>query len=411
MGGKASMLVVLGFSAIMLVVGFNFNNVMINAVDNFADYYDDTIAHNIAVSGANMAANRLFITGALDEDAFEDLVFENGLINASITDFGTDQKKLVATGTYQGITSTVEIILKPSSFAKFAYYMNLFGGSDELTTGDTIWGPFHTNGKLTTTGSPVFYGKATAKLGLKMNNPKDPKFYGGFESGVEIPFEIDATVTENAAIAGGFYEPSGTPVDYKFVFNSDATITYSSRATGTVAWGPDTTAALSTFAPNGVVWINKGNMYVSGTVNGKYTFGIGQSSGVGNGNVYIQDDLVYRTDPIDDPDCEDMLGIVTGNNVIIEDTPANHSDCNIHATMINTKGGMSVENLNSFPAAGDLYIAGGVIGYQTGSVSIYSGTTLEHGYKLKLKYDERFLLENPPAFPATANFEIVSWWE
>jgi len=317
---------------------------------------------------------------------------------------------MICTGTYQGITKEVKVRFKPSSFGKFAYYMNLFGGADKFYTGDTIWGPFHTNGKLTTQGSPVFMGKATTNLGLKMFAPKDPKFYGGYESGVDVPFEFDTTGIPTAAGSGGKLFPAG-PLDVRLIFNSDASITYSTSPSGASAWSAAVTEPLSTFAPNGVIWNPKGNLYVSGTVNGKYTVGVGISSGVGSGNVYIEDDLVYRKDPIEDPTCTDMLGIVSGNNVLIADVPANHSNVNIHASILATKGGLAVENLNSFPAAGNLYLAGGIIGHQNQSFAKFSGSTLTNGFNLKLKYDERFMVVAPPKFPNTAGLEIVSWFE
>lgn len=406
MGGKAAILLVLAFSSLFLIIGHRFGWLSTDSVNNLVYYYTETRAHNIAVSGANMAANAIF----LDEDwnaGYNNVAFSEGTINVEVTDIGTE-KLLTCTGTYNSVTKEVKIRFKPSSFAKFAYYMNLFGGGDKFSTGDTIWGPFHTNQKLTTIGSPVFYGKATTNLGLKMFSPKDPKFYGGYESGVEVPFEFDTTGVPSAASSGGKIYPAG-PQDIRLVFNSDATVSHSELVAG--SWTAPITEEMSTFAPNGVIWNPKGNLYVSGTVNGQYTIGVGISSGMGSGNVYIEDDLVYRTDPIDDPNCTDMLGIISGNNVIISNTPANHHDLNIHASILAAKGGLSVENLNSFPSAGDLYIAGGIVGYQNQAYNKFSGGSLTNGFHLKLKYDERFMVSTPPHFPLTEGLEIVSWFE
>lgn len=408
MGGKASVLIILSFSQIFLLFGSRFNFFSTNSVDNSIDYYDVTRTHNIAVSGANMAANNLFMDSEWNS-GFSNLAFNDGFINLTVTEDG-DEKVITSQGTYNGSTHVVRIILKPSNFSKFAYFMNLFGGGYKFATGDTIWGPFHTNGKLTTVGSPVFMGKASAKLGIKMFSPKDPKFYGGFESGVDIPFEFDTAGIMSAAASGGKLY-SGDPLDVRLVFNDDATITYSTKLTSSSTWTPDSTVALSTFAPNGVIWNAKGNLYVSGTVNGQYTIGVGLSSGVGSGNIHIEDDIVYRSDPIDDPDCTDMLGLIAGNNLVIDNTTANHNDVSIHATIYSAKGGFNVEDLNSFPPAGSLYLAGGIIGYQNQSIGKHSGGELTNGFNLKLKYDERFMITSPPMFPVTNTFEIVSWYE
>jgi len=408
MGGKGAILLVLSFSILFLILGNRFNWLATNSIDNFTNYYSETRAHNLAVSAANLAANAIFINPNWDE-GFDEINFSDGEITVEVSDVG-DERLITCIGTYNDISKEVKIRLKPSNFAKFAYYMNLFGGSDKFHTGDTVWGPFHTNGKLSTQGSPVFIGKVTTKLGLKMYAPKDPKFYGGYESGVEVPFEFDTTGIPTAAATNGKLFPAG-PLDVRLVFNSDASITYSTSASGSGAWSAAVTEPISTFAPNGVMWNPKGNLYVSGTVNGKYTIGVGQSSGIGSGNVYIEDDLVYRTDPIEDPNCNDMLGIVSGNNVFISDLPANYNDVNIHASILASKGGLAVENLNSYPSSGNLYIAGGIIGYQNQSFGLFSGASLTNGFRLKLKYDERFMVATPPKFPLTNGFEIVSWFE
>lgn len=407
MGGKAAILMVLGFSLIFLIVGHNFGGLSTRSVENMSEYYAQTMAYNIAVSGANLAACEIFQDGSWDS-GLKDVPLNQGILNVSVSKTG-NLISVLSKGEFNNVEKVVKVTFKPSNFSKFAYYMNLFGGDDELNTGDTIWGPFHTNGKLITKGSPVFYGKATAKLGLKMEVPKDPKFYGGFESGVEVPFAFDTTSIPTAASTGGAYFSPG-PLDLRLEFNSDGTVTYNTRPSGE-SWGTPTTESLSTFAPNGVIWNAKGNLYVSGTVNGKYTIGVGISSGTGSGNVIVEDDLVYRTDPIDDPNCQDMLGIISGNNLVIEDNTANHTDCNIHASILSMKGGLTVEDLNSFPPAGNIYLAGGLIGYQNDGFGVYSSGTLVHGFNLKLKYDERFMVTAPPFFPLTSNFEIVSWFE
>jgi len=403
MGGKAALLLVLSFSGLFMIFGQRFNWLTSDAMDNLYDYYTETKAHNIAVAGANLGASAIFFDEEWNE-GYDDLQFNGGIIDVKISDIGSE-RLLVCKGTYGGMTKEVTVKFRPSSFGKFGYYMNLFGGADKFNTGDTIFGPFHTNGKLTTKGSPVFMGKATTKLGLKMEAPKKPKFYGGYESGIDIPFEFDASATPAAAGMGGMLYPAG-PLDVRLVFNDDATITHSSSEMGKDTWTPAVTEPLADFAPNGVIWNPKGNLYVSGTVSGQYTIGVGISSGIGSGNVYLEDDLVYRTDPINDPVCTDMLGIVAGNNVIVSDLPANYNNINIHASILTSQGGLSVENLKSFPTAGTLYLAGGIVGYQNQPFS--DGTK---GFKFKLKYDERFMVTTPPSFPATSGLEIVSWFE
>ena len=60
MAGKGALLLVVGFSLIFLTIGKNFGGLSTRAIDNFADYHAETVSHDIAVTGANMAANRIF---------------------------------------------------------------------------------------------------------------------------------------------------------------------------------------------------------------------------------------------------------------------------------------------------------------------------------------------------------------
>ena len=58
--GKASILLVVGFGIFFLMSGLNLSSVSVRAYDNAMDYYEGGTPRNIAIAGANMAANRLF---------------------------------------------------------------------------------------------------------------------------------------------------------------------------------------------------------------------------------------------------------------------------------------------------------------------------------------------------------------
>lgn len=413
MGGKASLYMVLGFSLIFMVAGYNYGLLTNNAVDNNVNYYCETIAHNIAVSGANIAANQVFLNKSWTT-GYSNVPFSNGTINVKVENVGANNIKITSTGTYQNITKKVEILLQPSSYAKFAYYMNIFPGSSFLYTGDTITGPFHTQGKLNVQGSPVFQGKASAKNGLKLlDKYTNPKFYGGFESGVDIPINWDVTQTKLAALSGGhvFNYGGAGKMDVRITYNGNATVTYSYSTNGGGTWTPDSTKPLSSFAPNGIIYVEKGNVYLKGTVTGRNTLFVDQSSGVGTGNVYIDGDVLYKSNPLTNPSSQDMLGIVCSNNVLISDNTANRNNVEIDASIFAYKGGLGLVNEN-MPASGTLKVFGGIVEYQaqnTGTVNGYGKVT--NGYHERIIFDERLMLTSPPYFPATDKYEIISWLE
>lgn len=420
MGGKAAILLVLGFSLIFLVVGHNFGNLSTRSVDNYADYYRETMAHNIAVSAANIAANQLFFDNKWKK-GYKDVEYQNGDFDVNMS--GTlNDVTIEAIGRYEGISRRVEIKLRPSSYSKYGYYVKDFPGNLVLFTGDTISGPFHSQTKLNVKGSPVFMGKATSKSGLKLVDSADPKFYGGFESGVDVPLEWDSKLMEDAAKEGGFnVEDSAKEKfsDVRIEFNSDGTLTYQFKydkdKDDAYEWDTDTyTYPINKLTSNGVIYLHKGNIYLSGTVAGKYTVGVnGSSSEKSFGNIFVEDDIVYRTDPLDPNNkCEDMLGLVAANNVSVVKNTANNNDVNIHATMFNYHGGLSVQDLKkNDPKMGRMQVIGGVIENKSQITGYLSGNTLTSGYHQSIKYDPRLMLETPPYFPSTRNYEIVSWYE
>jgi hypothetical protein len=422
MGGKASLYMVLGFSLIFTIVGYNFSSLTRRAVKNEVNYYYETVAHDITVSGANLAANKIFFDQTWT-DGYNNLAFNGGTINVDVTSLGANKVKVTTIGEFKDAADTIIIWLQPSSFAKFAYYMNIFPGSLFFYTGDTISGPFHTQQKLSVKGRPVFWGKASAKNGLQLvkNTPAtDPEFNGGFESGVDIPLEWDASAAKAAAYANGkvFANSSGGKIEVKLVFNADATITFKTSLDGGSTWTADSTRALATFAPNGVIFIDKGNVTMEGTVNGKYTVVCDQSSGAGTGNVYLSNDIVYSDPLVWNPsnhrfevNGNDMLGIVCSNNVIIKNNAANSSNMNIHAAIFSYKGGLMIEDPNHFPPAGSLRIIGGLCEYQSQTTGVLSGSTIIHGYSEKIYFDDRLKDDAPPYYPTTGKLEVVAWYE
>lgn len=434
MGGKAILFVILGYSIIFSVLIFNSTTTTTRAVDNLSEYYSKTHLQNIATSGANMAANKIFMDPSWS-GGYTNLPLDGGKLDISVSTFAVDKIKIISKATYEGIfdgefkedTAIVKIILQPSSFSKFGYYTNYWPGWGYLVTGDTIDGPFHTQGRLNTLGSPVFTGKSTTKDGTySIGNvwgfgPADPQFLGGYESPVDIPFTLNTSKLDDAADFDGrlFKDTSGDPLDVRLKFIDDGSATgkveWSTKKTSSSTWSAPVLANLDTLAPNGVLWNEKGNLYLSGTVNGKYTVGTAKD-GSNQGYVYLEDDIVYRNDPLNmsggvtstNPLCKDMLGIVAEKQVIVKNNTANQHDINIHASVFNFDGGITVEGLTSgSPDMGIMRIHGGLI---ENSAQV-TGYTNGAGYNQVIKFDKRFNTETPPYFPATEQYEIVSWFE
>lgn len=419
MGGKASILMVLGFSMIMLIFSYNYSRLTVGAVDNEVQYYKETIAQNIAISGANIGANQLFLSKTWSS-GFTNVSFNGGRFTVTVSTSG-DLKTVTSVGTYEGVSKTVRVILRPSYYAKFGNFYSSM--SAQPATGDTFFGPFHVNSTMYTYGTPVFWGKTTSKGKLSMGGvPKDPKFYGGYESGIDIPLEFDTTGMRSAAQAGGkvFMDTLNKKYDINISlqFNADASVTWKySRNDGKNIWTAPRTESLSTLAPNGIIYIEKGNLYVKGTVNGRYTVVASSRGSSKSGFVYQQDDIIYNVNPVTNPASTDILGIVAEKDVRIEyNADTRWQDVKTHASIFSLKGSVGpADSLISQAYLGTWEINGGIIAKTTRQTATYGtvgGKSVPiKGLKVKHIYDERFRDYVPPYYPNTKHYEIVSWFE
>lgn len=428
MGGKAAILMVLGFSLIFLVAGSNFNRVASKSVDNMTDYYVQTVLYNITSSAANIAANKIFLNPAWTT-GFNNISFANGTMSASvqIIDAFQNIRKITATGTFEGVSKTIEVILQPSKFSKFAYYSAYEPSNIWWTTADTVWGPLHVQGRLQIQGDPVFQGKVTTELGLTLNDPghwetqrvrvgrrwvnqqvwvpgsDNPEFNGGYESGVSLPLPSNGvTNLEAAATSQGYrftnhdtvyIKFESDNIKYKFSRNSDYT-----------------SAPAATFSPNGVIFASNAVLRVQGTVKGQFTLGVSGST-TSKGKVFIDDDIVYHTNPKTNPSSTDLLGIVAQNDVMITDNTPNRSNVNIYASIYSQAGGFGAQNYDSRPNSGAIHLYGGISQSVRRAVGTFNDNGIVSGFSKRYKYDERLMIASPPAFPGTGSFQIVSWYE
>lgn len=417
MVGKASLFMVLGFSAIFMLANLNYSSLGTRAVSNMVNYYENNMAHNIAVSGINIACSNLYFDKYWSPGtSYTNIPFSGGSFTITMKDTLVNFKILRSVGTYRNINKEITVLLQPSNFAKFGNFYNVFGAA--AATGDTFDGPFHANDYCNVYGDPVFLGKVTCLLGLKKSyNPSNPKFLGGFESGVNIPLEFDTTgLRVNAGTNGKVFMGTKTKsfIDVNLVFNSNGTVTYKSRigasATSFDPWSPDSTVPLSTFAPNVLIYVEKGNVTMSGVLKGRATVVASRKGASGVGIVYIPSSLRYNTDPRINPNSTDMMGIVAEEKVQI---PFNNSRGNfdIHASIYAQRNGLVVDSISSYTTISNMNIFGGLIAQKTQPTAQYSGTKPVKGYRFVHKFDQRFYLQVPPSFPMTKFYEIVSWKE
>lgn len=418
MGGKASLVLVLAFGVLFGIVGSNMLRTSNEATDNFVDYYKKAKAHNIASSALNIAANKIFIDPNWNT-GIPNLPIAGGVANVSVQTYGTYGKKLTSISDFAGYKDTTIAWLEPKNFAQYGNFYNVMGNV-WAATGDTFSGPFHTNDFLNCFGNPVFRGYTTCTKGIKnYDQYSSPELQGGFSLSANIPLTFDASLIENAAISGGKVfqkSPGAGYINVKLNFNSDGTVTYWQRTGGGGPWGDSTRVALTTLAPNGVLYVKRGDVFIKGTLNGKVTL-MANKSGTG-GKIRITDDIVYNKNPLKVPST-DMLGLVAQEFVRLDLDPT-RGDVDIHASIYSQNSGLIVEtsNVNTFPEftkADKMNIVGGVIGEKVEATAYYeliNGKWVPiRGYSYVHKFDERFNKEVPPFFPVTVKLRVVNWFE
>lgn len=177
----------------------------------------------------------------------------------------------------------------------------------------------------------------------------------------------------------------------------------------------------------GIIYVD-GKVVVSGTVRGRLTV-------AATGNIIIGDDLVYNSDPASGT-CEDMLGLFSGQRIMVADNTINapriapgtstyytyddSPDENIHASIMalneftvqnagsGATSGNSPEACNGTPwGRGCLNLTGGLVQSTRGVVAYGTGT----GNIKRYTHDTCAFTAPPPYFPSTGHFWRGRYYE
>lgn len=474
MVGRASLIVILGFSILFGVASQYWNRSSNRAIQNFVSYYDTTMAHNIAVSAANIACDSVYFGGWKDTLSTTHMPsgnFSGGASSASAGSYtitaarqtwhGYNYLFVIAASQYQSshgvINDTVKILLQPKTFSQYAFY-SVNENSINWVSGDTVWGPFHTEGEMYvgSGGQPVFWGRATAVGGT--NGQGTPHFYGGYQAGnaVSVPMPTDISQTANAApTSSTFTNPStGNSYDLYMTFNADGTVTYSDsvgppsngKRTNKISGSNISSSSLFGASGNAVVLVKDGDAHIQGTLSGQVTIVAQQgsspswtgstykngsyqtpsnsdpgnnlyavnSNSTHDGNVIIESSITYKNDPQSNSSSTDMLGIVADNSVALNNQK-NTGNITIDAAIFARQGSFVYldydKSVSGYPTGimGTINMLGSITNKTRGGVG--QGSPLSNGYHKNYRFDNRFKDAYPPFFPFTNTFEMISWRE
>jgi hypothetical protein len=415
MVGRGTLIVILGFSLIFAASSQYWNRNRVAATENLVQYYNATVARNIAESAANLGADSLFwdfnttnlnLSGSLSGGTYSTTTALISGPDSNVT--------LTAVGAYQGVDDSVIILLRRYYFSMFAVNIQTMSGT-AWATGDTIQGPLHVEGNLNTSGSPVFEGEVTIAGNLNASpvySPGPPVTGPIFEdnllTGISVPIPSTSAAAVLAAAQNGgavFNNPSpGTAYNVYLTFNSDGTVSYK-----TPGMSVDTTVSLTTLAPNGVIMVDNGILHLQGTVNGSATVGSYSTSSTLGGQVYIEGNIVYNSNPVTNPSSTDMLGIVASYNVSVNppSVALMQNNYTIDAAIFSQNGEFKANYSLATEPMGTITVYGSITGYTIGATENSS----YYGWTSSYCYDSRYASKTPPSYPSPYRYQIVSWWE
>jgi hypothetical protein len=418
MFGKGALLVTLSFAISFSIYQLKMSRAVVNAADNFVQQYANERLYHAKISALDMGIakmwNENFLSGSFN------VVMNQCSTQVSVVSVGLDTLKLkVRAWTYvfdehEYARSSKNLMLRDSVIAFFKYKTPVsrffwFTENEGLVhwiTGDTVWGPLHTNGLLRMSGSPTFFGKVTAKQGITPM-PTDPSnlanFLGGWEIGNNNVVDTDMSSIITAATIGNGAAPTNT----KSIYNEVTTFEFipPDNIVRTVGNNPPDTVTLASIAPTGVIYSTK-DVHLKGILDGRLSIYTTE-------NIIIEDDIKYADDPQTNPSSNDMLGLIAGKNVIIADNPANNDNVIVQASIMAMNGSFMAENYENRPVSGQLNLLGSVYQKDRGAVGTFNwgSNTLRSGFQKNYRFDDRLGSQSPPYYPYVRNIELLAWWE
>lgn len=322
---------------------------------------------------------------------------------------------VVSTGTVDGVTRQVHAILRNESFAQYMYFADHM---DDIwfITGDSLNGRVHANGHIRLSGTPWFGMKVTSSQNeFIIWQGSEPIFESGYELGVpEIPLPITNDLVSDLtheASDGGFHAGSlsGSQAKYEVELGRSGNLGYLSyrkyerHGSSGYTWSPWFNVAIG--STNGVMWFDE-PVYLKGVLDGQLTIGCSY-------DIFIVDDITYEESvpghgPI--PGGNDILGLVSAENIIVAETTANYDNVEIHAHMMALHQSFTVEDYTDGPPRGDLILYGGFAQKNQGPVGQFQHNgSLIHGYSKDYHYDPNLILNSPPGYPPTGKYLIMNW--
>ena len=177
--GRTSILLVLGVAFNVGLLSYQLLDRSADAVNNFSQYYETTVARNIANTAVDLTLQQLRDSASWRE-GFEDIPFGeeswSGTLSATLKDAsigGQDYVQIVATGEYNGKRKTIIVIVEPASEALPPLFLNY-----ALSSGGNI--RFNGKGLIVDDGHPTWNANVHANGNLEINDATTVEGFGNY---------------------------------------------------------------------------------------------------------------------------------------------------------------------------------------------------------------------------------------
>ena len=292
--------------------------------------------------------------------------------------------------------------LHEQSWAKYALWYNSDPGQLIISAGQKFYGPVHANTKLYFEANPEFFDTCSSTANTFGGSTNQCDFHKGLTLNAPSNSLLNLNFTNLKNQAGLLLE------GYTQIRLALSNISIINTRAGWNSW---TNIPLPT---NGLVYVQdsktgtsstkKGNVYLSGTLQGRLTI-------ASDYDIHITNHVRYATHPTNAIPSTDALGLLAMRNVVIATNCPNNLDVFAHliasgkATPTDASdGSFWVTNYQSGKARGDLTVYGGIVQDKRGPVAtLKSGGALSTGYNKEYIYDTRFADNPPPFYPTLTN--------
>lgn len=327
--------------------------------------------------------------------------------------------KIISVAAVSGISKTLNNEVQVDSYARYAYFTDTehfrWYGWARIPVwfigGDSIEGPTQSNTHFHMKGNPMFagsvksadnfttfYNKGSYIDSSSFSNPPwdVPTFQQGLELGAE-PFTMPSKALDLRVAAvrpnQGLQLQGPTTI---VLNNNKMNVTNSQKG-----WNNEEVD----LPANGALFVEGGDLTVSGTLNGRLTMGT-------NRNLVVANNITYADDPrTDDLESDDILGLIAERDVVISRNAPN--DVEVDATVMALGNSFIVENWWAGSPKGTLTVYGGIIQRERGPVGTFNPSSGQKvtGYSKDYNYDSRLITAPPPFYPTTGDYVSLSWKE